>query len=69
MASSISETVLKDKLDNIQNLPCNDFLAFQDLLLRSRRLVDDNVTNLLNSTIPTDSFVCEKNDPSKQVPC
>ena len=66
MASSINDQILKDKLNNTQNLPCNDFLAFQDLLLRSRK-IDDNITNLINTTIPTDSFVCEKNDPTKQV--
>lgn len=67
MASpSINDQILKDKLNNIDNLPCHDFLAFQDLLLRSRK-IDDNIANLINTTIPTDSFVCEKNDPSKQV--
>jgi len=66
MASpSINDQILKDKLNNIDNLPCHDFLAFQDLLLRSRK-IDDNIANLINTTIPTDSFVCEKNDPSKQ---
>lgn len=66
MTSSINDQIVKDKLNNTKNLPCHDFLAFQDLLLRSRK-IDDNITNLINTTIPTDSFVCEKNDPSKQV--
>lgn len=66
MTSSINDQIVKDKLNNTQNLPCHDFLAFQDLLLRSRK-IDDNISNLINTTIPTDSFVCEKNDPSKQV--
>lgn len=65
-SSPFNDPILNDKLKNIDHLPCQDFLAFQDLLMRSRK-IDDNIQNLINTTIPTDSFVCEKNNPSKQV--
>ncbi|CAG0922195.1 unnamed protein product [Notodromas monacha] len=39
----------------IENAPCNDFLAFQDIL-RKMRIVDDKIVYALNSTIPTESF-------------
>ena len=62
---SINDQILKDKLNNTSKLPCGDFLQFADLLLRSRK-IDDNISHLINTTIPTDSFICEKNNPSKQ---
>lgn len=64
MSMSINDQILKDKLNNEENLPCHDFLAFQDLLLRSRK-IDDNITNLINTSIPTDSF-CDKKVPANE---
>ncbi|XP_003746024.1 coiled-coil domain-containing protein 58 [Galendromus occidentalis] len=38
---------------------CDDILAFEELLKNSRKL-DDNIIHALNTTIPTQSFVGEK---------
>ncbi|XP_067141142.1 protein MIX23 [Centruroides vittatus] len=39
---------------------CDDFLAFQELLKKMRR-IDDNIIHALNTTIPTDSFTAKGN--------
>ncbi|OQR76256.1 coiled-coil domain-containing protein 58-like [Tropilaelaps mercedesae] len=38
---------------------CEDFLGFQELLKRSRKL-DDNIVHALNTTVPTQSFAKRK---------
>ncbi|XP_023225921.1 coiled-coil domain-containing protein 58-like [Centruroides sculpturatus] len=37
---------------------CDDFLAFQEILKKMRR-IDDNIIHALNTTIPTDSFTAK----------
>jgi hypothetical protein len=39
---------------------CDDFMAFQDTL-RKMRQIDDNIVHALNTTIPTESFIGERN--------
>ncbi|KAH6927268.1 hypothetical protein HPB50_001229 [Hyalomma asiaticum] len=43
-------------------VPCDDFMAFQEVLRKFRR-VDDNIISSLNTTLPTESFAAEC-DPS-----
>jgi len=44
---------------------CEDFLAFQDVLKKTRK-IDDNIVHLLNTTIPTDSFTNKSSDAGNQ---
>ncbi|KAH7947067.1 hypothetical protein HPB52_007498 [Rhipicephalus sanguineus] len=43
-------------------VPCDDFMAFQEVLRKFRR-VDDTIIYSLNTTLPTESFAAEC-DPS-----
>ncbi|XP_050026438.1 protein MIX23 [Dermacentor andersoni] len=39
-------------------IPCDDFMAFQEVLRKFRR-IDDNIISSLNTTLPTESFAAE----------
>uniref|UniRef100_A0A023FTD7 Protein MIX23 n=1 Tax=Amblyomma parvum TaxID=251391 RepID=A0A023FTD7_AMBPA len=43
--------------------PCDDFMAFQEVLRKLRR-VDDNIISSLNTTLPTESFSAECDPPA-----
>lgn len=43
-------------------LPCDDFMAFQEVLRKLRR-VDDNIIHALNTTLPTESFGNQRSAP------
>lgn len=62
MSTNLSEDVrlIASKLN------CGDFLAFQEQLIRSRK-IDDNIVHMLNTTIPSESFIARPNTtPPKQ---
>lgn len=44
-------------------LPCDDFMAFQEVLRKLRR-VDDNIISSLNTTLPTESFAAHCDAPA-----
>ncbi|XP_054165605.1 protein MIX23-like [Oppia nitens] len=44
---------------------CEDFLAFEEALKKSRK-IDDNIIHLLNTSIPTDSFAVGSTNAGKQ---
>ncbi|CAG2175651.1 unnamed protein product [Oppiella nova] len=44
---------------------CEDFLAFQEALKKSRKM-DDNIIHLLNTSLPTDSFANKTSDAGQQ---
>jgi hypothetical protein len=39
----------------LNSLNCGDFLAFQEQLIRARK-IDDNIVYMLNSSLPSESF-------------